>query len=89
MRPWTWKIGRLGFAISSRVEVSGYTRLFWRFHWKKKDKKRVSGAEPRDDLPCTWCKQVQRTTVNEIWCEANPTGYLRRLCKECSESCAG
>jgi hypothetical protein len=52
-------------------------------------KKRVHGEAPMDDLPCDWCHEVKHTTVNEIWCEADPSGYLRRLCDDCCSHCVG
>lgn len=52
-------------------------------------KERVHGADPSDALACDWCKEIKYTTVNEVWCEADPTGRLVRMCQNCSESCAG
>ncbi len=52
-------------------------------------KRRVHDAEPREDLLCEWCEEVKHTTINEIWCRADPTGHLTRLCDNCREGCAG
>jgi hypothetical protein len=61
----------------------------WFISLFRKEPDRVHNADPRDDLPCKWCKEVTHTTVNEIWCKADPTGYLVRICDECRSSCAG
>jgi uncharacterized protein (TIGR02996 family) len=50
---------------------------------------RFSDVEPREDVPCAWCEKVKPTTLNEIWCEADPAGRLTRLCAECGSCCAG
>lgn len=50
---------------------------------------RVSGAEPMNRLPCEWCKKVVMTTEEEIWCGANKTGRIVRLCDDCKAMCAG
>lgn len=50
---------------------------------------RVSGADPSTSLPCEWCEEVKPTTLEEVWSEVYPAGKIRRLCQECSESCAG
>lgn len=88
MNPFCWRFWRLGFATVAGMNISGYRRLFWRFYWRT-DRHRVSGAEPRADLPCDWCQEVRLTAIHEIWCEAEPVGYLARICRECSSSCAG
>lgn len=49
---------------------------------------RVSGVDPRGDVPCEWCKNQCLTTINEIWSEAKPEGRLVRLCKNCLDGCA-
>lgn len=50
---------------------------------------RVRDADPRDDLPCEWCGSTGPTTVNEVWCDADPAGELTRLCDGCRSMCAG
>jgi len=50
---------------------------------------RVHAEDQRDDLPCDWCGEIRLTTVNEIWSEAFPVGWLCRLCEECGSGCAG
>lgn len=51
-------------------------------------KERVSRRSPRFDLPCDWCKQVAYTTEEEVWCNADPTGHIKRLCVSYREGTA-
>lgn len=51
-------------------------------------KRRVTLQNPRFDLPCKWCGDVLYTTEEEIWCEADPTGHIVRLCTDCQSKCA-
>lgn len=53
------------------------------------NKGRSSRENPRDDLPCEWCCKISNTTENEIWCNADPTGHIVRLCTNCVSCCAG
>jgi hypothetical protein len=46
--------------------------------------KRITGAEPSNMLQCENCKEIKSTTLEEIWSNAYPEGYLRRICHDCS-----
>lgn len=50
---------------------------------------RVSKQNPRNDLPCEWCKQVRPTDEGEVWAGVNPEGRIVRLCHQCASYCAG
>ena len=50
---------------------------------KSAERPRFSGCDPQTVLPCENCKEVKPTTIGEVWCEADPTGRLVRVCAEC------
>ena len=49
---------------------------------------RFTGADPQTTLPCKWCEEVKLTTIEEVWCIADPSGHLVRLCPDCQKGCA-
>lgn len=89
MRPdFIFSLGRLHVLRSGRLESDDFIHLGWLLYWAKK-RRRVTGADPKRDQPCDWCKQVNYTTVEEIWSRAYPEGDHYRLCQNCLSGCAG
>lgn len=52
-------------------------------------KQRITNSEPSHILACEWCEKITFTTIEEVWSKADPSGHLVRMCKNCSEGCAG
>lgn len=84
-----FRIWRLCFLNGSgRLTHPLYKHLFWRLYWRVQ-RRRVTGANPQRYERCEWCHDVKFTTVEEVWCRADPAGRLVRLCRDCASSCAG
>lgn len=61
---------------------------WWRRLLARGVRPRVHNASRSHCKPCEWCEQVKSTSLNEVWSEADPAGYIVRICDDCRSSCA-
>ena len=84
---WTWWRFNWLNPKEGRLHHARYLYLFGGLYFEKQ-LERVTGKNKKLDLPCDWCSQTKETTIEEVWCEADPRGRLVRICKDCGNGCA-